>query len=354
MRMPVLTAAVTAALAGGLAAAPASAIEAKISGHVARALMFVDDGDRSDSFFVDPETSNTRFRFVGAGDIGGGMKAGINWEVEMVSNNSSKVSFAERNTGGLDLNERHLDVFLQGAFGKVSLGQGDGAANGGVEVDLSGTSIVNYAGVTDIGASIRFQDGGTAGPKIGEVIDQFDFESRYDRVRYDTPPLGPFGLAVSFGSKGGDGDDVIEVAGRYAGELGGGGRLAAAVGFSTRDTKDKGDVETSGGSISWLHPSGFNVTAALSHREDDDMLDADYWYLKLGYRQGRHAVSVDFASAEDEAQQGDDADMVGIGYVFKPIASVELFAGVKVHSLDRSGANFDDITIATLGSRVKF
>jgi hypothetical protein len=103
-----------------------------------------------------------------------------------------------------------------------------------------------------------------------------------------------------------------------------------------------------------LSAGGFNLTGALSMRENDDGLDASFSYLKGGYKTGKHAVSIDYALGEDQAADGDESDMTGIGYVFKPTKWAEFYAGAKVHSLDRSGADFDDINIVTGGTRLKF
>lgn len=342
----------TAAVMGLVSAGAVQAIEATTSGHVNRAIMFADDGENSETFFVDNETSNTRFRFVGKEAINDDVTAGVKFEVEWVSNNSSDVTMDNRDPG-TELNERHMDAFVEGGFGKVSLGQGDGAANGGIEIDLSGTSIINYSGVDNLGTSLTFQDGGVAGPTIGATINNLDFESRYDRVRYDTPALGITTLSIATGTSG-DGD-AVDLAARFTSNLGAGDKIAAAIGFSTKDTGGAaGDQETTGGSISWLSAGGFNLTGALSMRENDDGLDASFSYLKGGYKTGKHAVSIDYALGEDQAADGDESDMIGIGYVFKPITWAEFYAGAKVHSLDRSGANFDDISIVTGGTRLKF
>ncbi len=350
-----LRAALTLAAGAGFIAAtgPAQGLEVKISGQLNRALMYVNDGEKSELFNVDTDTSSTRFRFVGTQDIGPGLKAGVLWEMEFQSNPSDLVRFDLRSrTPTLD--ERHIDVFLQSTAGKVSLGQGDGAGNSAAEVDLSGTSVINYSGTRDIGGATRFRQVNVFGPDINAVINQQDFESRYDRVRYDSPLLGPVGLAASYGVKGEN--DVIELAGRLS-TKGALGQLAAALAWSRE--KRGGvprDEDTFGGSISWLHGSGFNLTFAYTNLEDDTpgRDDRRFGYVKVGYKAGKHAVAVDYAKGKDQAANGDDADMIGVGYVYTPIAWMELYLGAKVHSLDRTGFNFDDITIITGGTRIKF
>lgn len=245
-----------------------------------------------------------------------------------------------------------MDLFFAGNFGKLSIGQGDGAANGGIEVDLSGTAVVQWSGVQFIGGAIDFRDGATIGPNIAATTDHQDFESRYDRLRYDTPAFGPVRLALSTGVNGGE--DTNEIALWYSGDLGAGGKLAGALGLSTQDRPGGVDDETIGGSISWLAPSGLNVTVAASQHDLTATREGKFNYLKVGYTSGKHAVAVDYGKGEDQAAAGDEAEFYGIGYVNTLTKWAELYAAAKVHSLDRPGANFDDIKIVTVGSRIKF
>ncbi|PWG62558.1 porin [Spiribacter halobius] len=351
----------TAALLGVSGAAVA--IDAEISGHVNRAIMVFDDGEDSETAFVDGEPSNSRVRFRGTGELGNGLTAGVYGEWELVSNNSSQVTIDDTDPSGseFEVNERHMDAFIQGGFGKLSLGQGDGAANGIAETDLSGTAIINYAGAGDLGGSIVFRDDGVAitdasGDEvtIGGSYSQFDFESRFDRVRYDTPAFGPLQAAIGFGTK--DNNDVTDAALRYSGEFAGGAELAAGLGYSTESRGGaEGSEETFGGSASLLLPGGLNFTAVYTRQENDADLDADTFYGKVGYRVGRHAVSVDYGITNDLVDDDSEGEVYGVGYVFTPVNWAELYAGVKQHSLDLDGGSDpDDIVIATAGTRLKF
>ncbi|MFN3566424.1 MAG: porin [Burkholderiaceae bacterium] len=347
--------AIGVSLAAALLAAtgPAGALEAKISGHVNRVLMGVDDGTETKLFNADNINSQTRFRFTGTQEIWTGLKAGILWEVGFTSNPSNALSFTNRSAAAT-FNERHVDAFLVGNWGKLSLGQGDGAANGAMEVDLSGTAVINYSSQTDIGAAFNFRNGATFGPTIGSTIDNLDFESRYDRLRYDTPMFGPVYVAVSFGTKGNA--NVTEVAGWYSSALGG-GKLAAALGWSRREAGGAtGNEDTVGGSISWLAANGLNLTLAYANRDNDNPLDAEkkYVYGKLGYKAGLHAVSVDYGRGKDFGVSGRDSSVFGIGYVYTPRNWIELYAGAKRHSLDQPGTSFDDVTFLMAGTRIKF
>jgi hypothetical protein len=338
------------ALAFAAAPAAAQGIEVRLSGQVNRALMHVDDGTDKEWFNVDNGNSSTRFRFNAEGQAAPGWKAGILFEAEFKSNPSSDVTFADRDRAA-SLNERHMDVFVASPYGTLRLGQGDGAANGASEVDLSGTTVAHYASSPDIGGAFEYRTGGAfSGASIGATISNQDFESRYDRVLYQSPVFSGFMVEASSGHKEAD---IVEAALRYSAKIGALGQLAGALGYSKEDDPVGTDDKVVGGSISWLHPSGFNLTFAHTTR-DLPGRDGRFDYVKLGYKFGSHALSVDYAMGQDQAALEDEAKMYGIGYVWMPIAWAEVFALYKVHSLDRPGTSLEDITFFMLGSRVKF
>jgi hypothetical protein len=364
-RIAVLSAAVAAAFLApsSPAFAQAKGLEVRLSGQVNRAIMNVDDGTKSNAFFVDNSISSTRFRLSAVAPVSPGLRAGAVFETEFQSNASNAVTFAAPDVAA-EFNERHMDVFFDGGWGKVSLGQGDGAANGGIEVDLSGTVVANSVlGVALVGGAFGFRDatGALTGATIANTINSQDFESRYDRVRYDTPKFGGFGVAASWGTKDA-GRDVRELALTYSGDLGGLGRLAAALGWSNQqaDVSVATNVEdeTVGGSVSWLHGSGLNVTLAHSQRDFRAAGDeGEFTYAKVGYKFGRHAVALDWGKGENQlliGGAGVESDMIGLGYVWNPVAWAELYAAIKRHGAEATGIDAEDINIIMIGSRIRF
>jgi hypothetical protein len=356
-----LAAAVGAALlAFGSTAQAQAPLEVKVSGQVNRALMYADDGVDKKTFNVDNEISGTRFRLTGAAGITPSLRAGVILEFDFQSNESSVVTMAAPSSTPA-LVERHMDAWVERTgWGRLHLGQGDGAANGGVEVDISGTGIISAAAVNDIGGALAFRAEGTgaAGPTISNVIDRQDFESRYDRVMYVTPTFGGFRGQVSNGTQGTF--NVSEAALWYSGKLGALGDLVGALGYSKSGAAAGANKEEIiGGSVSWLHTSGISLTYGHTTREvpvvpPTASRDGDFDYVKLGYKFGKHAVSLDYAMGKDQAAAGDDAKMYGAGYVWTPISWAEFYAGYKVHSLDRPGTAFEDIALLTVGTRLKF
>jgi predicted porin len=340
---------------GGPARAQDQGLEVRLSGQINRAVMHVDDGAQSDVFHVDNENSSTRFRLAGSAPLAPGLKAGVLWEMEFQSNASDTVNFANRESKAT-LEERHIDVFFEHRFGKLSLGQGSGAADNAIQVDLSGTAVAHYSNVPNIGGAFAFRtSAGAAGPNIAQTISNQDFESRYDRLRYDTPSFGGLRLVGSHGTK--DSRDVAEVALWYASDLGAIGRLAAAVGHSSQDAATApGSIKDKviGGSVSWLHPAGFNATFAMSERDVAAGRKGKFSYFKLGYKFGKHAISGDYAIGEDQAAAGDEGKAMGLAYVYTPIGWAEIYAAYERHSLERTAMVFEDIDTFLIGTRLKF
>ncbi|WP_417529820.1 porin [Marinobacter lipolyticus] len=334
--------------------APVSNVSADVYGQLNYGLLFGDTGDGSEHFIVDNDNSGSRIGAKLKGDLNDtDLVVGTHVELEYQQNASNRVTLEERSISG-EFNERQLNLFVSGGFGTLSLGQGDGAANGNIERDLSGTKVISYTNPGLVGGGLEFLDDATeTRVRLGAATSDQDFESRYSRVRYDLPALGVLEPSISQGIK--DGDDVSEIGVRFSGQFA--GKISGALGYSIKDSGGQtGDVETLGGSLSWLHDSGINVTGAYSTSSDDDDAnpDSDFYLAKLGYIIGKHAFDIHYAEAEDRVQKGDSAESVGVGYVFTPIKWFEAYAGYNNHSLERQGADFDDVDTVLVGGRLKF
>jgi hypothetical protein len=364
-----------AAAVGGALLLVGTAVQAQTAptvqlyGQVSRALMFADDGTQSKWFHVDNEASGTRLGATGTGQAMPGLRYGFRIEFDFQSNESQRVRFSptgplsnfpahDEDVGGFA--ERHADVWVEGGWGRINIGQGDGAANGATESDLSGTGMANGIGVADLGGGILFRTaaGAFSTTNVNGSINQQDFESRYDRLMYVTPTFGGFRAQASWGQK--TDTDVKEISAWYGAKMGGLGELAAAVGWSTRGNATGGTAdEYIGGSVSWLHTSGFNLTASYSQRENPAAVGAavresEFTYLKAGFKRGTHAIAVDYAMGDDFSTVGGEAKMYGIGYVWNPVRWLELYAAYKVHQYEVGATSFEDIKIGTLGTRVRF
>ena len=105
-------------------------------------------------------------------------------------------------------NIRKLDFTLENdRYGKFWLGQGSMATDGIYEMDLSGTTVIDYSSVADSASAqiIRFSgpglsfDESLSGITIGNAFTNYDGPRRV-RIRYDTPAFNGFTFAAAYGA----------------------------------------------------------------------------------------------------------------------------------------------------------
>lgn len=358
MNKSVVMLATTISLLTASAANAADKVEIKLSGQVSRAITYADNGTDTDTLSVDNTNSGTRFRLTGKMNVNPNLKAGVAWETQYQDNSSFTTDIGDSDDGGSgSLQSRKRELWFQGGFGKVSLGKGDGAANGTSEVDFSGTGYIADYSNNNLDDGLSFAD--AAGNKVilnRQVFSNFDGLSRNDRIRYDAPAFGPVGVAISAGQ------DKAEIGLRYKQALGGGSKIGAALGYVGSDNPGAANnFKQLGLSASYITSSGFNVTGAYGKRDlennpaDPTRIDPQSMYIKLGQKFGQHAVSVSYNVVEDLAQNGDEAERVNLAYVYKLNNGIELFGMAQNASLDRtSGADLEDVKQISIGSRIKF
>ena len=335
---------------------PAQAVDFKISGQVNRAILYGDNGNSDDVKFVDNDNSSTRIRFVGSNDFDGGWNAGINIEVQMESNSSSDTQIdigQNGDFGGTSFTERKLEFTIgHEKFGTIYMGQGDTASNSTSEIDLSGTDVVAYSSIADMAGGFNFRtDDDVIVASIGSVFSNFDGLSRRDRIRYDTPKFGPVYFSTSYMN-----GQSWDVAGRFAYEWTGLGKLAAAAHYTGAETQRDPYAQYSA-SASFLLDMGLNFTAAYGLRDFDNAPGRDdAWsaYGKIGYKMGKWAFSLDYTYSESVDTNDDEATSVGVATVFKPWDSVEIYGAYRWHELDRDAVSgIEDVNAVMLGGRVK-
>ena len=334
-------------------------ISLAISGQVNRGVLFTDDGENTDTFFVDNDNSGTRIRFIGTGIVNDDVTLGTNIEVQFESNSTADVNQNNKRGAGPDnFTQRKLELFVDSKqLGRVWLGQGDTSSNGSSEEDLSGTGIVGYSGVADLAGGLLFRnddDEMLSDIAIGDVFSNFDGLSRDDRIRYDTPSFNGFRASTSFIA-----DDRWDIALRYGGDFGP-VKTAAAIAYA--DPQSTSTDYRLNGSVSALHESGFNVTAAAGQDEADDSGRDDpwFWYVKVGYiaklvNWGDTAFAVDYYDGENIGIDDDESRSYG-AFVVQNLADygTEFYLGVRNYEYEQPDADFDDIAAALIGARIKF
>ncbi len=338
--VPFLVIATTVAI---LLPASASAVEFEMSGQVNRLIMNVDNGEESGTVHADNSNSGTRVRIKGAGELGDDLSAGVYWEYQLESNPSSKITEDSLDSDGIGGNVgdgdnfslRPGNVWFKGNFGKVTLGQGSGAADGSAEADNSGTTVIQYS--SSSGDMLGSMEYGTSGVTVKGARSNFDGLSRNDNIRYDAAIDN-----VSFAGSLGNGDKV-ELSVRYKID-------SFEIKVGMWDEKDSGDgVQGEAISASWLAANGFNLTGAYSGDDSDG--DPTNVYFKIGYKTGKDAFGIDWSETKDLGPG--DADSVSVAWVRDMIQGVQVYASYRVESLD-DVAGEDDITALAGGARIKF
>ena len=279
-------------------------VSVQLYGQVNRALMYWDDGIDSDLYEVDGDASGTRIGVRGSGALKAGWEAGYRLEWEIQTNDSSNVSQFDRDDslseGAFAL--RQANVYVDGQYGRVTLGQQSSALDGVAQVNLGGTFALPDS--TSIGGFLIRNEGPDGnyvpGLTYGDVI--FDGDGgRNNGIRYDSPSLAGFILSAFWGE-----DDLGQVALRFSKEWNS-VRVAAAigygndnpdlktdnplVGFSSLQDRFDDELEWYVGSISAMHvPSGIFATFSAHDSELDygspnnDVADLErsHWYVQAG------------------------------------------------------------------------
>ena len=343
-----------------------------VSGQVNRVSMIADDGTLNSFFHSDNENSSTRWRFIGKAKINSDWSAGLKIEQDIgQSNNSSgvEINFTDEDDSISDtsFDNRQMNVFIKSkSAGKLTLGKTDMASNNIVQIDLSGTSVVQYSGANDIGADFRFRTEGVLGagdgPSIDAVYSQFDGLSRRNQIHYDTPTFAGFTLSASHGQ-----GDLWDIAGRYKANYKQAGlKVAAGIAYWEFGKNTNSFNSGVGGSVSVLHSSGANLTvsAATQNREEPDSSGATddpvTFYVKPGFQfkgssLGKTAISVGYGRMEDQDVNSDEYQNIHVAVVQNiDAAALELFAFWEINILDHDSENFEDINIGGIGARMKF
>ena len=190
--------------------------------------------------------------------------------------------------------------------------------------------------------------------RIFEAFNAFDGLNRRNRLRYDTPKFHGFHLATSAVS-----DD------RYDASLWWGGRgygfKAGAAAAVADPNEEDADLQYNG-SASILHEdTGLNLSLSFGLLERDNQADQQNYFAKVGWLRrlfsvGDTAFSVDYTRSLNLPTEDDDGYSIAAAAVqqFDKFGA-EVYGLYRLHSLDRGvEPDVDDITVITLGTRVKF
>lgn len=334
-------------------------VRVTLSGQVNRAVLFSDDGSKSDIRHVDNSHSSSRFRIVGQGRLDDDIAAGTLIEMQLRSNPSNRVSQNDNApVGDTTFDKRHLDLFFASKrYGKLSLGHGSTASDGVSDADFTGTRVISKSAVQDFAGGVFFRDkatGNLSGIAVRNSFTNLNGLGRDDRLRYDTPEIGGFSAATSF-IDGGAWDISLGYSGNFDGV-----RVRAAGGYGNAHSRQGFKVVS--GSVSALLPSGISVAAAAGNRDDKTAgrKDRDFLYGKLGYQFealeiGRTAFAVDAYRGADIGANDERSTAFGLAAVQNVTRlGAELYVGLRRYTIDRPNADFERILGVMSGARIRF
>lgn len=314
--------------------------EVKLSGQVNVAALAGDGVD--DLTVVDNNTTGSRFRIQAKTSFGGAYTAGLRYELQAQfaqSNQSDQIGLNSGGAGGTVREVRYADVYINSPVGKLSIGRGDGAANGTSE----SYGLLNFLG----GAEAHLLFGG-AGANFSDI----DGLSRQNRIRYDTPNFSGLKFAITL-----DEQDEQEVAASYD-KKGGFGAVRARAGFTTGE----GDQETIDFSVAYKLPFGVGLAYSTGSRDTTaGITDSENDWVQVSYDFSAFTVSAGFGT-EDEFSAGTgeivENDLTILSLVWKPTkgASVYLNYGDWDNGLATGqveGEN-DDSSLVALGGHFRF
>ncbi|WP_274629847.1 hypothetical protein [Arvimicrobium flavum] len=334
----------------------------RLYGQINMGVLSYDDGQVTDTNFVDNDNSSTRAGLQ-MSSTRGDWNFGSTFEVEyqpLASNDVSQVN----HTPDWDFGQKNIRkaeiTMANERFGKLWLGQGSMASDGTAEVDKSGTTVVAYASIPDTagGYFFRFEDDDLSDIQVGDAFSDFDGLGRKFRVRYDTPKYNGFGLRASYGVDwvADDADAQYDIAATYDGDFDD-FVLGGAISLSRNETNDTNFLA---GSVSGLHKaSGISLTLAAG-QEDTDGPSGYYGYTKLGYERdffdiGSTAFSVDYYLGKDIAAEASDSQSVGLAAVQNiDSANLSLWLLWRNYSYDDNNGEYETSQAFFGGALFKF
>ena len=332
-------------------------VKLSISGHVNRAIQVRDDGEDTDTYFVDNDNSESQVRFVGTAKANEDLTLGTEIEVSIAPNISGQVDQRNQETNNV-FDERKVEITLDSKrYGKLWLGKGYTASYTTGAVDLSRTTTISYSTIVDLAGSMLFRnsdDGTLTDVRIFNAFNSFDGLNRRNRLRYDLPKFGGFQLATTAVS-----DNRYDAAVRWGGQ-GYGFKLAGAAAIADPN-EDNADLQYNGSAAVLHEGTGLNLSVSFGMLDRENQQDPKNYFAKIGWLRrffsvGETAFSVDYTRSLNLPTERDDAYSISAAVVqqFNKFGA-EVFAGYRLHSLDRDiEPDVEDIGVVSLGTRVNF
>lgn len=337
--------------------------EVEFYGQLSPGYLRFDDGVEITSAVVDNSNSKSRVGVFYRRDIFRGQFR-FNFETALGLRGSNGVSQIGKVPAWnrTKSNIRKLEVVWDTEhLGTLSFGQGSMASDGVSTVDLSGTSVISYVGISDSAGAflLRDQAGNLTPVSIAQAFPNFD-GGRRARVRYDSRTLRGLTISASLGKQvlsstvdSKDSDITLRYA--HEGRL---FRLKAAAGYTWINRKTLANNRTAISSVSVVHkPTGVSFSASTGKRDTA----GNYRYFKLGYqvqvaRLGPASISLDYYAANNMAVSGSRSESFGLGILQRfSNPRLEAYLGVRSYGFtDPTPTLYRDAYSVLIGTRWKF
>lgn len=328
-----------------------------ISGEVSKAILWHDiDGlaGANKLRVIDNPNSGTKLRFSGEAKASNNLKVGFIVELGIDTTRGAGLGPVMQGLND-DVEVRHSAAWIETGVGRLTLGKTSTATDRIVEMDVSNSGIASRAmSVEPIWTYTGLAVFG------GNLLNPTPFHDlRAEVVRYDSPSLNGFVLSAAWG--GGQtvsGDDLFDVAMRYAGEFSG-FRVAAGAGYRVDKFNSFGgtDQKTLSGSGSMMHiQSGLFLNGAYARQNDNPLFgDLVMWQARGGIERSM----VDGGKTTFFAEYGDhrlkdmafDSTFWGVGVV-QAVDAIAADLFVSYRKYDLGGAM--DASVGMAGIRIKF
>lgn len=329
----------TTALVGACAVASHASADVSVSAFSQFYVNYADDdADVQDWDFA----TNTEIHFKGSNTADNGIEYGLYIEVEA----------DEGDTSNIDEN----NLFISGGFGRVELGNQDGAADKfGTHGSSVGTTMGMVGSPTFAGWN-GLENGGAA--TTSDVNDSSDDT----KITYYTPNVSGFQAGVSFvptdttgkstNSAGiGGYENMIELGASYTAKFDGGSvKISAA--YVNADATTGTDIDSYGAGVL----VGFGpVKAAIGYAQvEGGTTDRETMDFGVSYSSGPFLVSFNSVVSEDDGS-GDEFSGFSVGAKYTVAPGWSTSIGVMFGDSDRSGtADDNDFTAVTIGTQMSF
>ncbi|TCL00329.1 hypothetical protein BXY66_2970 [Shimia isoporae] len=340
-------------------------------GQINRGVLSYDDGlSRDEYWFVDNSKSVSRIGATWVQDMRDGWRFRARGELALRWKETNRIDQDNPHDRDYKFDRgeiRKVEVeFRHDDFGVLFAGQGAMAADGFTGLDLSLTTVVAGTPVQDAagGMFLRRVDGANSTLRIRQAFRSMG-SSRRLRLRYDSPMLGGWRLAIAAGrevvseaSSSQFGKIFADASARYDGDH---GDFRLRGGGAYRWIENGKNVFIASGSV--LHrPSGWNFTLATGH----EAAGGRYSYGKIGYIArwfdiGQTALSIDYYSGQDlyggNIAGAGNGDSVSYGFaVVQKMRDpkIDFYALIRRYEYDTPTVAYHDSIAFLAGARWQF